>query len=145
VVQGPDTGEYAQAADRWHVGFYDLSGSQGMLGQVEGRTADDAAYWLAGATPAWRDAMQVVAIDMCTIFASAVRRMPSSTWLAHPGQESVALRFGFRPGSPIGRPGPAALRAGPRRRGGRRPPDPVQVLANELRAMRQVVPGLAGD
>jgi transposase len=38
---------------------------------VEGRTADDAAYWLAQATPAWRDA----AIDMCSIYASAVRRM----------------------------------------------------------------------
>jgi transposase len=42
---------------------------------VEGRTADDAAYWLAQATPAWRDAIEVVAIDMCTIYASAVRRM----------------------------------------------------------------------
>jgi transposase len=41
---------------------------------VEGRTADDAAYWLAGAPPAWRDAVQVVAIDMCSIYASAVRR-----------------------------------------------------------------------
>ena len=46
-----------------------------MLGQVEGRTADDAAYWLAGATPAWRDAVRVVAIDMCTIYQSAVKRM----------------------------------------------------------------------
>ena len=55
--------------------FYDLSGRQGMLGQVGGRTADDAACWLAGATPAWRDAVQVVAIDMCTIYLSAVRRM----------------------------------------------------------------------
>ena len=70
-----DTGEYVQLADRWHTCFYDLSGSQGMLGQAEGRTADDAAYWLAGATPAWRDAVQVVAIDMCTIYLSAVRRM----------------------------------------------------------------------
>jgi transposase len=70
-----DTGEYVQLADRWHTCFYDLSGGQGMLGQVEGRTADDAAYWLAGATPAWRDAVQVVAIDMCTICLSAVRRM----------------------------------------------------------------------
>jgi len=69
------TGETVQLADRWHVCFYDLDGSQGLLGQVEGRTADDAAYWLAGATPAWRDAVQVVAIDMCAIFASAVRRM----------------------------------------------------------------------
>ena len=70
-----DTGETVQLADRWHVCFYDLDGNQGLLGQVEGRTADDAAYWLAGATPAWRDAVEVVAIDMCAIFASAVRRM----------------------------------------------------------------------
>jgi transposase len=48
----------------------------GLLGQVEGRTADDAAYWLAQAPAAWRDAVQVVAIDICSIYASAVRRMP---------------------------------------------------------------------
>lgn len=70
-----DTGETVQLADRWHVCFYDLDGNQGLLGQVEGRTCDDTAYWLAGATPAWRDAVQVVAIDMCSIFASAVRKM----------------------------------------------------------------------
>ena len=70
-----ETGEYVQLADRWHTCFYDLSGKQGMLGQAEGRTADDAAYWLAGAAPAWRDGVRVVAIDMCTIYASAVRRM----------------------------------------------------------------------
>jgi transposase len=69
------TGENVQLADRWHVCFYDLDGNQGLLGQVEGRTSDDTAYWLAGATPAWREAVQVVAIDMCAIFASAVRRM----------------------------------------------------------------------
>ena len=55
--------------------LHDLSGSQGLLSQVEGRTADDTAYWLAGATPARRDAVRVVAIDMCTIYQSAVRRM----------------------------------------------------------------------
>jgi transposase len=54
--------------------FFDLSGDQGLLGQVEGRTADDAAYWLARASPAWRDAVTVVAIDMCSIYAAAVRR-----------------------------------------------------------------------
>jgi hypothetical protein len=70
-----DTGEYVLLADRWHTCFFDLSGGQGLLGQVEGRTADDAAYWLAQATPAWRDAVRVVAIDMCSIYASAVRRM----------------------------------------------------------------------
>ena len=61
-------------ADRWHTCFFDLSGDQGLLGQVEGRTADDAAYWLAQAPAAWRDAIEVVAIDMCSIYASAVRR-----------------------------------------------------------------------
>ena len=71
----PQTGEYILLADRWHTCFFDLDGQQGLLGQVQGRTADDAAYWLAGATPAWRDAVQVVAIDMCTIYASAARRM----------------------------------------------------------------------
>ena len=70
-----DTGEYVLLADRWHTCFFDLSGDQGLLGQVEGRTADDAAYWLAQAPPAWRDAIEVVAIDMCSIYASAVRRM----------------------------------------------------------------------
>jgi transposase len=70
-----DTGEYELLADRWHTCFFDLSGDQGLLGQVEGRTADDAAYWLAQAAPAWREAIQIVAIDMCSIYASAVRRM----------------------------------------------------------------------
>jgi len=70
-----DTGEYVLLADRWHTCFFDLSGDQGLLGQVEGRTADDAAYWLAQASPAWRDHVQVVAIDMCSIYKSAVRRM----------------------------------------------------------------------
>ena len=69
------TGEYQLLADRWHTCFFDLSGDQGLLGQVEGRTADDAAYWLAQAPAAWRDAIEVVAIDMCSIYAAAVRRM----------------------------------------------------------------------
>jgi transposase len=70
-----DSGEYVLLADRWHTCFFDLAGDHGMLGQVEGRTADDAAYWLAQAAPAWRDAVQAAAIDMCSIYASAVRRM----------------------------------------------------------------------
>ena len=75
---GPVAAETAKArvlADRWHVGFTDIAGGQGMLGQVEGRTGDDVAYWLASQTPAWRDRIRYVAIDMCTIFVSAVRRM----------------------------------------------------------------------
>ena len=67
-------------ADRWHVGFTDIGGGQGMLGQVEGRTADDVAYWLAMHTPAWRDRIRYVAIDMCTVFVAAIRRyLPHAT------------------------------------------------------------------
>lgn len=74
-AKDPETGTYQLVKDRWHTCFVDLSGDQGLIGQVEGRTADDASYWLAQATAAWRDAVKVVAIDMCTIYASAVRRM----------------------------------------------------------------------
>jgi transposase len=70
-----DSGEYVLLADRWHTCFFDLAGEQGLLGQVEGHTADDAACWMWQAGPAWRDYVQVVAIDMCSIYASAVRRM----------------------------------------------------------------------
>jgi transposase len=75
---GPMARETAKArvlADRWHVGFTDISGGQGMLGQVEGRTGDDVAYWLASQPAAWRDRIAYVAIDMCTVFVSAVRRI----------------------------------------------------------------------
>lgn len=79
-VSDSATGEYALLADRWHTCFADLSGNQGLLGQIEGRTADDAAYWLASQRPAWRDGVKIVAIDMCTIYAAAVRRMlPNAT------------------------------------------------------------------
>ena len=78
-----ETGEHTVLADRWHTCFFDLSGEHGLLGQVQGHTADDAAYWLAGATPAWRDAVQMAWIDLCSIYASAVRRMlPRATLTA---------------------------------------------------------------
>ncbi len=81
----PDTGAYVQLADRWHTGFVDIDGEQGLLGQVEGRTADDAAYWLAQAGPAWRQGIDIVVIDMCTIYASAVARMlPAATLAVDP-------------------------------------------------------------
>jgi transposase len=50
-------------------------GGSGAAGPGGGPHRDDAAYWLAQAPPAWRDAVQAVAIDMCAIYASAVRRM----------------------------------------------------------------------
>jgi transposase len=69
----PDTGEITQVADRWHVGFTDLSGGQGLLGQVEGRRARTVREWLEKQPEAWRKAVRYVAIDMCDAFAAAVR------------------------------------------------------------------------
>ncbi|MFC8262082.1 transposase family protein [Streptomyces sp. NPDC057291] len=75
------TGIWQTAVDRWHVGFVDLSGKQGLLGQVEGRTAQSVIDWLADRDQAWRDAVQYVAIGMCTIFKSAIRRvLPQAPW-----------------------------------------------------------------
>jgi len=80
VESGPEPAKARVLADRWHVGFTDISGGQGMLGQVEGRTGDDVAYWLATQPAAWRDQVRYVAIDMCTVFVSAVRRyLPQAT------------------------------------------------------------------
>jgi transposase len=80
VVPHRETARARTLADRWHVGFTDVGGGQGMLGQVEGRTADDVAYWLAQQTPAWRDRIRYVAIDMCTVFVAATRRyLPNAT------------------------------------------------------------------
>jgi len=84
-TRDPDTGACVVLADRWHTGFVDINGEQGLLGQVEGRTADDAAYWLHQAGPAWRGQVQVMVIDMCTIYAAAVRRMlPHATVAVDP-------------------------------------------------------------
>ncbi|MGC5033965.1 ISL3 family transposase [Micromonospora sp. DT229] len=68
-------GSWTVTADRWHVGFCDLSGGQGLLAQVEGRTTAAVTGWLTARPPAWREQVQAVAIDMCTVFKSAIRQV----------------------------------------------------------------------
>ncbi len=76
----PATGETRQSADRWHTGFTDLTGEQGLLGHVEGRCANDVISWLAGRSPEWRAGVQTVSIDMCTAFRAAARTaLPTAT------------------------------------------------------------------
>ncbi|MFC4059655.1 ISL3 family transposase [Planomonospora corallina] len=71
---------WTTAADRWHVGFVDLSAGQGLLGQVEGRTARTVIDWLEARGTAWKEQVAYVAIDMCTIFKAAVRAaLPHAT------------------------------------------------------------------
>jgi transposase len=52
------------AVDRWHVGFVDLAGGQGLLGQVEGRTSTAVKDWLEQRDEDWRQGVRFVAIDM---------------------------------------------------------------------------------
>jgi transposase len=60
-------------ADRRHIGYVDLTGGNGLLGQVEGRNAASVSAWIEGHDPSWRDAVAFVAIDLCSIFKAAIR------------------------------------------------------------------------
>jgi transposase len=74
LVRGEAGGKgWEVVADTWHVGMVDLGGGAGLLGQVEGRTAAAVSAWIEAQSPTWRAAVQVVAIDMCTVFKSAIR------------------------------------------------------------------------
>jgi hypothetical protein len=68
-------GSWTVTADQWHVGFCDLSGGQGLLAQVEGRTTAAVTGWLAARPQPWREQVEAVAIDMCTVFKSAIRQV----------------------------------------------------------------------
>src|SRR5262249_11421906 len=48
----PDSGEWEMLVDRWHVGFVDIGGGQGLLGQAEGRTKSTVVDWLGDRGPA---------------------------------------------------------------------------------------------
>jgi transposase len=58
----------------------DLSGGQGLLGQVEGRTTASVVDWLGARDPDWRAGVRYVAIDMSSVFKAAVRTaLPHAT------------------------------------------------------------------
>ncbi|MFF5075374.1 ISL3 family transposase [Micromonospora olivasterospora] len=67
------TQSWTTTADRWHVGFCDLTDGQGLLAQIEGRTSSAVTDWLRQRPAAWRKQIEAVAIDMCTVFKAAVR------------------------------------------------------------------------
>ncbi|WP_370353281.1 ISL3 family transposase [Catenulispora sp. EB89] len=74
------TQSFVTMADRWHVGMVDLSGGAGLLGQVEGRNAAVVTDWLNERGDAWKTGVAFVAIDMCTVFKSAIRTaLPHAT------------------------------------------------------------------
>ncbi|MEU8252419.1 ISL3 family transposase, partial [Nonomuraea sp. NPDC048916] len=68
-------GTTVRLADTWHTGFVDISGDQGLLGQVEGRGCEEVIAWLAAQPESWRAQIEVVAIDMSASYAKAVREI----------------------------------------------------------------------
>ena len=81
----PDTGITTQLADRWHTGFTDLSGDQGILGHTEGRARADVVAWLRTQSPEWLAGIQLVATDLCAAFRVAVRAvLPHAALCADP-------------------------------------------------------------
>ena len=78
-VRNPQTGKW-RLSDPWQTGFVDLHGDQGLLGQVTGRTSAAVVTWLNDRDAAWRNAIQVVAIDPSAPYRTAVRRaLPHAT------------------------------------------------------------------
>jgi transposase len=81
----PETGQSVALADRWHTGFTDLTGGQGLLGQVEGRSATDATSWLDQRSPGWLAQVRTVSIDMCAAFRAAAKaKLPAATVCVDP-------------------------------------------------------------
>lgn len=69
----PVARRWVEDADRWQSVFVDSSGSHGLLGQVEGRTAAVTAAWIITRPDWWRANIWAVTIDMSTIYKSAAR------------------------------------------------------------------------
>jgi transposase len=66
--------------DPYDTGFVDLAGTQGLLGQREGRTSKTVVDWLEEQTPEFRQAILLVAIDPAAVYAKAVRTvLPDGT------------------------------------------------------------------
>jgi transposase len=81
----PDTGITTQLADRWHTGFTDLTGDQGIVGHTEGRAKADVIAWLRQQPADWLAGIQLVATDLCAAFRVAVRVvLPNAALCADP-------------------------------------------------------------
>jgi transposase len=76
-----ETGRWVRV-DPWGTGFVDLAGSQGLLGQREGRTGATVIAWLSERSAPFREGIEYVAIDPAAAYASAVRTpglLPNAT------------------------------------------------------------------
>jgi transposase len=60
--------------ERFETNFVDLAGTSGLLGQTAGRTSKAVVTWLEARSPAWREAVRIVAMDPCASYRAAVRQ-----------------------------------------------------------------------
>lgn len=70
-TQDTDSGRWVRT-DPWDTGFVDLTGAQGLLGQVEGRTSAAVRQWLEGQSETFRAGITHVVIDPSAAYAAAV-------------------------------------------------------------------------
>jgi transposase len=68
----PNTGKRIWI-DRFDTGLVDITGTGGLLVQVNGRTAKAVTDWLDKRGPQWRAQITHVAIDMSNVYAKATR------------------------------------------------------------------------
>ncbi|MGA9373586.1 MAG: ISL3 family transposase [Mycobacterium sp.] len=68
----PDTGG-RRWVDRWDTGLVDITGSGGLLVQVNGRAAKTVTDWLDKRQQGWKENIEFVAIDMSATYAKAAR------------------------------------------------------------------------
>ena len=60
--------------ERFETNFVDLGGAQGLLGQPSGRSKANAVAWLDERGQAWKDHIQIVAMDPCAVYRAAVHQ-----------------------------------------------------------------------
>ncbi len=72
-AKDPDTGRW-RLTEPFETNFVDLDGPQGLLGQTAGRTSAAVVDWLDERGQAWKDTVQIVAMDPCASYRSAVRQ-----------------------------------------------------------------------
>lgn len=67
-----EVGLHLLRTDPWDTGFVDLTGAQGLLGRVEGRTGAAVRQWLEQQSETFRAGVTHVVIDPCAAYAAAV-------------------------------------------------------------------------
>ncbi len=55
-------------SERFETNFVDLAGDQGLLGQTAGRTRQAVTDWLEARGQAWKNSVQIVAMDPCASY-----------------------------------------------------------------------------